>query len=544
MPSSTVSGLASGIDWQKTIDMLMQIERQPVDRLMSRKAEYVRKTTAWNSISTKLTTLQGAAQSIDSQDEVLRKTASSSNTDILTASAKSGAVSGTHTIEVNQLAQSEVYVHSTGWADLNSTAVYSGSGGQFVYNFDGSTYTVSVPNNSTLLDLVQLINNDTNNPGITASTIDDGGTTDPVHLVLTADDPKSANSFSIDATTNLGTGTEFDDASWTRTQNAQEAQIRVDGYPPASWISRTSNVIDDVLEGLTLTLKDTTTSAVTVSVEDDYTAIKQRISDWVTAYNDVMKEIASDVRYDSENEVQGVLMGDSQIRTVRDQLTNIVVNVVPGLPSGSEYLSLADIGLDVSTSGTISINDDDLQAALENNAENVANLIAKSTSTNNSALQYLSSTEATEGGSYAVQATYLASGLLDSSGTNTIDGYAATVESGTILVGKSGTPVEGLRIQFTYPGGGAGTASATVRFGTGAAVQVDNRIESYTDSIDGLIKGVKDSYQSQIDNLDDQITAYEQRLATKKEMLTKQFLAMEDAISKARNQSSWTSALG
>jgi len=544
MPASTVSGFASGIDWQKTIDMLMQIERQPVDRMVQRKALYQQKTAAWNAISEKLTALQSSAQSIDTQDELLRKTAASSDTNIISASAKSGAVSGTHTIEVNQLAQSEVYVHSGGWADLNSTAVYSGTGGQFVYNYDGSTYTVSVPNNATLLDLVQLINNDENNPGVTASTIDDGGTTDPVHLVLTSDDPKSANSFSIDASTNLGTGTEFDDASWTRTKNAQEAEIRVDGYPPASWITRTSNVIDDVLEGLTLTLKDTTTSAVNVSVEDDYTAIKQRVSDWVKAYNDVMKEISTDIRYDSENEVQGILMGDSQVRTVRDQLTNIMVNVVPGLPSGSEYLSLGDIGLEVSTSGTITINDDELQAALENNAENVANLIAKSTATNNSSLQFLSSTDATEGGSYDVQATYLASGLLDASGTNTIDGYAATVESGNILVGKDGTPVEGLRVQFAYPGGGAGTASATVRYGTGTAVQVDNKISTYTDSFDGLIKGVKDAYQSQIDNLDDQITAYEQRLATKKEMLTKQFLAMEDAISKAKNQSNWTSAIG
>ena len=551
MATTSISGISSGIDWQSTIDLLMQIEQQSVTRLEERKAEYQAKNSAWSSIQSKLNALKNAAQKIDTQNEVLKKSASSSDTDVFTASAEAGAVSGSHAIIVNQLAQAEVYVHSDGWSDINSSSIYTGSGGQFAYNFDGQNIIVDVPTGSTLLDLVQLINNDDDNqdedgnPLIVASTIDDGGDTDPIHLVLTAVNPTAANSFSIDdVNTNLGSGAEFDDASWTRTQDAQVSQIRVDGYPPAGWITRESNVIDDVLEGVTLTLKDTTASAVNVSVENNYSEIKQRITDWVNAYNQVMTEITTDTRYDSENEVRGILMGDSQVRTVRDELVDIVVSQIQGLPENASYLSLGDIGIDLSSNSTLTIDESELQEALEADAEAVANLFAKSTSTTDSSLQFLSYTKDTEGGSYEVEAAWLSSGYLDSSGTNTIGGYPATIESKTILVGQEGTPVEGMRIQFTYPGGGAGTTTATVRFGAGVGVQSDSAVKTMTDSIDGLIKNVTDSYSTQISNLDESIEAYEARMEIKREMLESKFIAMESLMAQAQTQSSWISAMG
>lgn len=550
MASTTISGLSSGIDWQSTIDLIMQVESQPVTRLQERKLAYQQKSAAWSSLQTKLTALQASSQRIDTDTELLRKTASSSDTDVFTATAEAGAVSGSHSIIVNQLAQAEIYVHADGWADVNSTAIYSGAGGQFAYNFDGDNVILDVPSGSTLLDLVQIINNaeanqdEDGNPLILASTIDDGGSSDPIHLVLTAVDPASANSFSIDdVNTNLGTGAEFDDAAWTRTQDAQESQIRVDGFPPSSWISRESNVVDDVLEGVTLTLKDTTATSVSVSVADNYTAIKSRISEWVGAYNEVMNEINTAIRYDSETETRGILMDDSQVRVVRSRLTDAVINEVPGLVSTATYKSLGDVGIDIGTSGRLTIDESELQDALEEDAEAVANLFAKSTSSTTSSLEFLAYTEESEGGSYDVEISWLSSGYIDKSASNTIGGYAATVENNTVLVGQEGTPVEGIRIQFNYPGGGAGSTTGTIRFGAGVGVQIDGKIEVMNDSIDGLIANVTDSYQSQIDSLNDSIDSYEIRLEQKRESLVRQFLAMETAVSQARAQSSWAGSV-
>ncbi|MFH0883827.1 MAG: flagellar filament capping protein FliD, partial [bacterium] len=173
----------------------------------------------------------------------------------------------------------------------------------------------------------------------------------------------------------------------------------------------------------------------------------------------------------------------------------------------------------------------------------VARLFAFSTSTSSATLEYQSSTANTEGGTYDVVATYKANGTLNKSGTNTIAGFAATVEGSNILRGKEGTSVEGLRIWFNSPGtGSAGTATATIRIGNGLSIVASDQVEQLTDSVDGLIKIVKDSYSDQITNLEDQIAAYETRLEQKKQMLTNQFIAMEQAVSQAKNQANWASS--
>ncbi len=537
--STTISGLASGIDWNETIDLLMQIEYQPVQRLIDRQDEFERKVSAWTGLQSKLEALQSSSNSLDTLDELLQKTASSSDTDKLSASANADAVEGSHTIIVNQLAQAEVEVHS-GHADINTTVV-TVAAAVFKYDYAGTTYTVDVPANAKLADLVQLINNDGNNPGVIASTIDDGGGVDPVHLVLASKDPGSTNIIAVNAGTTVP---NFGPAEFTETISGQDAQIRVDGYPPAGWITRESNVIDDVISGITLTLKETdAVNPVQVSVENDYATIKQKIKDWVSAYNDIMDDIAAKTSYDAENEIRGIFMGDSQVRSIQSQLRDIMVSPVPGVSSGARYTSLAEIGLEIGSKGKVTVDNTELQEALEENMDAVADLFVFSNSSTSSNLAYFTRTDATQGGEYQVTASYLASGKLDPNGTNTIGGYAATVENNYYLVGKDDTPVEGLRVRFIDPGGGPGSVNGTIYVGTGAPVVIDNLVENWTDYVDGLIKVVKEGYENQINNINKQLLSWERRIDQKREMLAKKFIAMEQAVSLAKNQSSWIGTL-
>jgi len=556
MPSTTVTGLASGIQWQDTIDQLMQLERRPVDILESRKAEYQAKSSAWTQLESLLSTLQSTSEGMDELTELVSKSASSSDTDFLSVSAEASAISGTHTVEINQLAQNEIRVHDTGWPDLNTTSITQ-TGNTFQYTFEGLTRTITLNNGATMLDLVQAINNHENNiddpdgdiPRITASTLDDGSASNSIHLVMTADESTSANSLTIDdgvGETDIGTATiDFDDTDFVNTQDAQNSEFRVDGYPTAGWISRDSNIIDDVLEGLTFTLKDADAGAtsVTVGVANDYVSTKAKINDWVDAYNDIMQFISDTTSYDAENEVMGILMNDSQVRTVRDQLISIVANEIPGADESTQYTSFAMAGLDLSDGSKIKIDDSDLQDALEDDVEAVANMFVFSHSTTDSAIDFFTKTDATMGGEYAVSATYLASGKLDDTASNTIGGYAATVVDDYYLLGPDDSPIEGLRLRFESPGGAGGTINATVRIGTGAAVMADHKVGVLTDSIDGLFTSVKDGFESQIDHIDEQIESYEERLEIKRQTLEAQYLAMEQAVSEANATSSYLSSL-
>ena len=75
---------------------------------------------------------------------------------------------------------------------------------------------------------------------------------------------------------------------FTEIQAGANASITVDGVT----ITPSSNTVDDVIAGVTLNLKkaapDTT---VTLSVARDYEKVKETISGFVTAYNDVIDAI-------------------------------------------------------------------------------------------------------------------------------------------------------------------------------------------------------------------------------------------------------------
>ena len=122
MATSSISGLASGIDWADIISQLMEIERRPITLLESRKSAYEEKLSVWQNINTRLLSLKTEADSLKRASNFLLRTASSSDEDILTVSANSSASAGTYSVTVNQLAQSHK-IAAQGWADTDTTAL-------------------------------------------------------------------------------------------------------------------------------------------------------------------------------------------------------------------------------------------------------------------------------------------------------------------------------------------------------------------------------------------------------------------------------------
>ncbi len=115
----------------------------------------------------------------------------------------------------------------------------------------------------------------------------------------------------------------------------------------------------------------------------------------------------------------------------------------------------------------------------------------------------------------------------------TIGGEAANGE-GNRLVGADGTPADGLIIQVyataasvTAKGGDFGT----VGYSQGLFDSLTEKIETYTDPFDGVIKSVQDGYDDTIEIAKDRIERMEDRLVRRRELLTKQYSAAEAAIS-------------
>lgn len=182
-------------------------------------------------------------------------------------------------------------------------------------------------------------------------------------------------------------------------QQVQDAVIKVDG----NTVVKTSNTIDDIIQGVTLNLlKADTSSPVTLTVSTDTTDAKQSISDFVTAYNTVTDFVQTQLSYDPATKKANPFLGDPTISEIRRKIANAVTGMVPGLGSSS-YTNLSQIGIssDAKT-GKLSLNSSKVAAALAADAAAVAKLFASTASATNTAVAFAGKTAATVPGNYSI----------------------------------------------------------------------------------------------------------------------------------------------
>jgi len=181
MATLRLPGLLSGIDTTTLIANLMAIERRRLDLYEARKSTWEEKESALGSLESKLNSLQTAIRALSNADELRAFSTTSSDSDILTAEASYNAFEGNHTVVINQLATAERWVHTVG---LEYAEDYVGAG-TFIYSYNHKETSITTTATTTLQELVGLINNDANNPGVTASLL---YYDDAYHLVLNGDD--------------------------------------------------------------------------------------------------------------------------------------------------------------------------------------------------------------------------------------------------------------------------------------------------------------------------------------------------------------------
>ncbi len=377
MSTFSVSGLSSGINTDEIISKLMELERRPVTLLQSKKASYNNKITAYSDLASKVSAFKTSADALRSTSNFYAKKASVSDSDIIDASATNSSPAGSYTVASHsvagkiQLAQAEQRSHTAGTAALTTSVNDSGSDKVFQYTYAGTQTSITISNGTTLEGLRDLINSDSDNPGITATIIYDGSV---YKLALTGDDSGSANTISIDAGTTLdGTGStvNFTGSAFTANQSAQDAKLRINGID----ITSSSNTVSGVVAGLSITLKKESTSSVTVAVTNDTDSIKKKIEDFVKAYNDVISYVASKSTWDSETRTGGPLFGDSTARDVVRRLKELAISTVSA--ASSDVDSLTEIGITTnSKDGTLSVNSTTLGDKLSSKIDEVAKLFA------------------------------------------------------------------------------------------------------------------------------------------------------------------------
>jgi len=366
------------------------------------------------------------------------------------------------------------------------------------------------------------------------------------------------NSYGADAyVTQLAGGRKFtfQDTDFTEAQTAQNAQLRIDGYPPTGWIERRTNVTSDILPGVTRTLKDTTDGTpVTVTVGQNSESVKTKIQDFVTAYNAVREFINDATSYNTETEEAAVLLANYGAQFIEQQLRSIIISSPPGFAAGTDtYTLLGEIGIETagvgegSDLGILTVDEAALDEALTNDFDAVVRLFADDYAgySNSSYLTFYEPSDLlTTPGTYDVQADFDASGNLTASRFKLTS--ETTYRDGEVdspyVSGASGNAEYGLWVKAVWDGSST-TQSAVVRVTQGIGGQIADLLDTILDPAEGLIHNLDESYGDIINQIDDRIEAEEARLQQLEERLTEKYARLEQLLSDLKGTQDWTGAM-
>ncbi|HWR04954.1 MAG TPA: flagellar filament capping protein FliD [Humidesulfovibrio sp.] len=535
--SINVSGLGNGTDFNSLIDGLITAESATKKSMESWKAQWQLKVEGFQYLNKKLLALKTTLGSMDTVNEFLTKSVSSTS-DNVSAKATSDAIEGSHTIIVGQLAQNDILTTASGVSAL--TSVVTTSTTNLSFSYAGQTYTISnIGAGSTLTNLVNYINNNAGTKDkVRATTIYDGTT---YHLQLYGMDQGAGNKVVLSNTGAL----VFGSSSFQNTQKAQSSMVKVDGYPvgSANWISRNSNTVDDVIPGISLTLKQANSNAtIQIGVTTDAKAIKESIKTFIDAVNEVRSALQAltKVSNSSGTATGSLLTGNYGVQLIGTQLKDVVTDMGVGFNAfnsstgeGDYYSALSQLGISTdadqssSTYGKLILDETQLDAALTKDSGGVAKLFSADYAGESESqdFSYLSRINGkTKAGSYNVKVITSATGISSA----TINGLPAGID-GWKVTGLTGDAA-GLVVQVDNHTANS-TFSGTVDIKLGKTGQMVEKLSELTNSTTGPLAILEDNYGEIMDSIDAKITREDQRLTNLKNTLKAKYARLDKLLS-------------
>ncbi len=375
-----VGGLVSGLDTESIISQIMALESRPVTLLQSREAGYQAKISALGSMKGGLSSLQTAAQVLQDADSFTAFTATSGNYTALSASASIDASVGNYLIDLTSLATSQ-QVRSSAFT-ASDEVVGTGTLTIQVGASDAVDVVIDT-DHQTLAGIATAINEA--EADVSASVVDDGNGN--FYLTLSSADTGAANTISMTMVDDDGVP---DDAfglsklytdppaqTLTQTQAASNAELTVNGIG----VERTTNAITDLIDGVTLSLKDADPgNPFEVKVTKDLASVTSKVQAFVDAYNEMVTVFDGLQSYDAETNIAGPLVGDSTTRQLRSSLQSMLYDQVEGVDSAVNGLSR--LGVEVGRDGKLTLDTSTLTTALEDYPDKVTTFFTNTTEGN------------------------------------------------------------------------------------------------------------------------------------------------------------------
>ncbi len=376
-----LTGMYSGLDTDTIIQELVAAKRTKVDDKTKEQKKLKIKQDTWSELNKKLKSLQSRVAGMRLSDAYTKRTTKVSNSSIANVITGDGAVNGVQTLKVNKLAKigyltggkvSKSGGNANALSTLKDLGMADGDG-KISLETNGKTVDINISEETTISDVLSQLKS----AGLNAS-FDEN----QQRLFISSKDYGSANDFTIKAADGdafgqaaleaLGLGTiktpeemaaatEEEKAKWATKVDGQDAEIVLNG---ATFTSK-NNVFD--INGLTITALTESSETVTLTTEMDTDGIYDMIKGFLKQYNEVMNEMdklynASSAKgYEpltndekmsmSDSEIEewekkikdSILRKDENLSTVSSSLREIMSG---GISVGGKTMYLFDFGID------------------------------------------------------------------------------------------------------------------------------------------------------------------------------------------------------
>lgn len=378
------SGIASGIDSSALIQALLDQRREATITPLDNQLQQLRDTnTAFDEIKKLLSSLQTAAGSFRTiNGGGIIKNATSSDESTVSAVASNAASSGSHTVTVSTLAKNATQSFddrfASGTSAINSSINNGASEADRTVTYtigsgtEQETVELTLTSSTTATEFVNTFNS--NSTKATASLVNTGTSSSPSYAVVISSKSQGLS----DGEINVAVGSEITTAgtgafSSSSLEQATDAQLTISGI--AGTITRSTNTISDIIDGLTLNL--VATGSATITVSNDSQATSDSVEEFVTAFNDLVEYIKENDQVTQEQDGRELtnVFGSLASTSLDENILSTLRSALSGSSNSSGTVRiLADLGVTTERDGTLKFDADVFAEAMAKDPSGVMNL--------------------------------------------------------------------------------------------------------------------------------------------------------------------------
>jgi len=344
------------MDTEGIVTGLVGASSGTLNTLKSRATQQDSAVSNLSSISSLLSTLKKNVDALKEAGGVGSYSATSSSSAVA-VSANGSAQPGAYKIEVSQLAQ-EQRNYSKGFASSSTALNEIGTLGIRVGS--GTQFDIDIAASDTLDSIVTKINSAGGR--FSASILNDGTNS---RLQIRGLDTGEENAITFNEV-----GANFGlNAQGSKVQSAQDAKLKIDTID----VKRSTNQVVGAIQGVTLALKEQTTTPITVQIASDPDGLSKKMQAVVDSYNALISKVRGVAGYGSTKGSDTVLQGDSSLRSMTQNLSDSMLKRIVGAGS---FETAGSVGLSLSKDGLLSIDSTKLNNALSKDSASVTKVLS------------------------------------------------------------------------------------------------------------------------------------------------------------------------